>query len=172
MALVNEDLRTAMRNWVSGVTVVTALAADSTPVGITVSSFTSVSLDPPLVLVCLFKDSDAAQAVMASGGFAASILSDTQADLSTRFAGFDPAFPKGVDRFADLETTTLQTGAPLLKAALSGFDCTVTATHDGGTHAIFVAEVVGVLQQQNPGPPLVYFNRGYYDLTPQEQDQK
>jgi flavin reductase (DIM6/NTAB) family NADH-FMN oxidoreductase RutF len=168
MSVDQEQLRTAMRNWVSGVTVVTAVDEDATPVGITASSFTSVSLDPPLVLICLFKETDAARAVLVTGGFTANILADDQAALSTRFAGFDPDFPKDADRFADLKTQTLVTGAPLLEDALSGFDCQVTSTHDGGTHYVFIAEVVGVLQQQDAGAPLVYYNRKYHDLTAQD----
>lgn len=163
-----EQLRTAMRNWVSGVTIVASRHADGTAVGITASSFTSVSLDPPLVLVCLFKETQAAQAVITSGAYSANILGDAQAGLSARFASVDPNFPKGSDRFADLAVETLETGAPLLLDALSSFDCKVKETHDGGTHYIFVAEVVGVRQQATPSAPLVYFNRGYYDLTPQD----
>lgn len=165
----SESVRIGLRNWVSGVTVVTTQLPSQPPIGLTVSSFTSVSLDPPLLVVCIFKETEMANAILQAQSFGISILSDQQAHLSVRFAGFDPNFPKDADRFAALPVRYLQTGAPLLADALAGFDCRVMAHHDGSTHYIFVAEVVDVFAHADGDlqPPLVYYNRGYHDLTPQ-----
>ena len=163
-----ESVRFALRNWVSGVSVVTTRHhTEDKPIGLTVSSFTSVSLDPPLLLVCLFKETDAAQAIVESGQFAINLLDHTQAHLSTRFAGYDPEFPKGSDRFLGLELLSMA-GVPMLKDALASFQCRVKDAHDGSSHYIFVGEVVNVHHQEEHIEPLVYYNRGYHHLTPHE----
>ncbi len=170
MTAASELVRAGLRNWVSGVTIVTTQLPEQAPVALTVSSFNSLSLDPPLLLVCIYKETELAQAILQSKRFGLSILSERQADLSVRFAGFDPNFPKESDRFAGLDMRHLQTGVPLLSDAVAAFDCRLWAQHDGSTHYIFVGEVVDVFSQPEDASiaPLVYYNRGYYDLTPQE----
>lgn len=161
-------VRAAMRNWASGVTVVTTQLDEQTPVGLTASSFTSVSLEPPLLMVCIFKETDLAQTVLQTKTFGISLLSDAQASLSGRFAGFDPDFPKDANRFIDLNIRRLETNSPLLADALVGFDCRLWANYDGSTHYIFVGEVVDLfVTNDEMQKPLVYFNRNYHDLTPQ-----
>lgn len=163
MTLNPETLRMAMRNWTTGVTVVTT-AYEGQFAGMTVSSFTSVSLQPPTVLVCLNRDSYGHEMVSKSGVYAVSMLAAGQDALSNRFAGLDPAV---TDRFAGLDYTTEQTGSPLLPGALVHLDCEVRSTHEVATHTIFIAEVVYVWSDAEK-KPLVYHNRGYHLLTTPE----
>ncbi|NDJ85870.1 MAG: flavin reductase family protein [Chloroflexi bacterium] len=162
------QLRLTLRRWPSGVTVVTAQRENMpSPVGVTVSSFTSVSLEPPLILVCLFKETDVAQAILSARAFGVMLLGDDQADLSVRFAGFDPDFPDGADRFENLQTYHLVTGAPLFEHAIAALDCRVWAIHDGSTHYIIVGQVVAARTPSvdDDRQTLVYYNRGYHELT-------
>lgn len=161
MTVADNTFRSAMRHWVSGVTVVTAAQRSANPVGITVSSFTSVSMEPPLVLVCIHKETESAAAIVAVQCFGVNILDANQSDLSGRFAGYDPGFPKDSDRFRDLTVSHLTTGAPILDAALVAFDCKVQTTTDGGTHHIFIAQVEAVVMREADAMPLVYYNRDY-----------
>ena len=153
-------LRLAMRRWASGVTVVSSqYGADRH--GMTVSSFTSVSLEPPLVLVSLEIGKRTHRLVKQSGVYAVSILGQSHQRISDLFAGRET---DSEDRFADLETYTLRSGAPLLLDSLAGFDCEVVAAHDAGTHTLFIGKVTAV--QLGPGgPPLLYYNRAYRRLA-------
>ena len=160
MAVDSKALRMTMRQWATGVTVVTTVAGDERA-GMTVSSFTSVSLDPPTVLVCLNKESYAHVLVKRSGIFAISMLGVGQEALSNRFAGLDPAI---TDRFEGLNLTTAQTGCPLLPGAIGWLDCIVRSEHDTYTHTIFIGEVV-FAQRDAERAPLVYHNRSYHALV-------
>ena len=154
-----EQLRQAMRHWTTGVGVTTT-AYDGIQHGMTVSSFTSLSLKPPLVMVSLGKSTRTHDLVLDSGVFAVTILSSLQQDISDRFAGRI----KGVtDRFVGVETFTLETGSPMIQGGLSYFDCRVTATHDARTHTVFIGELVAV-QAGEQGEPLVYFDREYREI--------
>ena len=158
MPLSKQDLKNAFARWATGVTIVTARSGDRIH-GMTVSAFTEVSLDPPLVLVCIDKDSST-QAVIAEGKiFAVNILERGQADLSSRFAS------KEVEdrRFDGLEYQTGVTGAPLLAGTVANLDCRLTATHDAGDHFIFVGEVVDL--RLFDGEPLMFHDRGYRGLV-------
>jgi flavin reductase (DIM6/NTAB) family NADH-FMN oxidoreductase RutF len=161
MTIQPESLRVAMRLWTTGVTIVTT-HFEGQLAGMTVSSFTSVSLEPPTVLVCLNKSAYAHNLVQQSGVYAISLLGKGQSALSNRFAGLDPTVS---DRFEGVAYTTAKTGAPLLAGAIAHFDCVVRSTHDTLTHTIFVAEVVAVWSAPD-GVPLVYHNRGYHELIP------
>lgn len=160
MALDPNALRQTMRQWSTGVTVVTTVAGQERA-GMTVSSFTSVSLQPPTVLVCLNKETYAHDLVMKSGVYGISLLGVGQEVLSNRFAGLDPTVS---DRFAGLNLITAVTGAPLLADAIAWFDCVVKQTLDTTTHTIYVAEVVYANSDPSRAP-LVYHNRSYNVLT-------
>jgi len=173
MALDTHALRMTMRQWVTGVTIVTSAvksgAPDSSGVngmvsgmgGMTVSSFTSVALEPPTVLVCLNKETFTHDLVARSGVYAISMLGADQEALSNRFAGGEPNM---AERFAGLELSYADTGSPLLPGALAWLDCVVRESLNTGTHTIYVAEVV--YAHVNPdAAPLVYHNRGYRMLT-------
>jgi flavin reductase (DIM6/NTAB) family NADH-FMN oxidoreductase RutF len=160
-------MRDTLRLWASGVTVVTS-QHDSQRAGMTVSAFNSLSLEPPLVLVCLFKDTRLAQMVTDSRIFAISILNAEQAALSDRFAGRVP-LAEGEDRFDSVTTTTAVTGSPILTDALAWLDCRVHALHDGGTHWIVVGAVQATGQHYDAHPaPLIYYNRAYRQMETQD----
>lgn len=156
MALDSQILRMTMRQWATGVTIVTSLAGDARS-GMTVSSFTSVSLEPPTVLVCLNRDTRTHAHVAQSGVYGISLLAADQEALSNRFAGLEPAIE---DRFEGVPTRTAQTGVPLLVGALAWLDCRVIQSIDTSTHTIYIGEVVDV-QVHSEGEPLIYHNRRY-----------
>jgi flavin reductase (DIM6/NTAB) family NADH-FMN oxidoreductase RutF len=155
------DLRMAMRFWTTGVTVVTTEYQGITH-GMTVSSFTSVSLTPPLILVALERKSRTHEIVEKSGIFGVTILGEDQREVSDRFAGRHTEY---TDRFKNLDVFTLATGSPMLLAGLASFDCKVTATYPGGTHTIFIGNVIASQINHEQGEPLVYFDRNYRRLA-------
>ncbi len=154
-----EQLRLAMRQWTTGVTVVTSML-NEVQHGMTVSSFTSVSLVPPMVLVSLERDVLTHQLVRQSGIFGVSILAEGHEEISNRFAGRDPELD---DRFQGLELFTLQTGAPLLAESRANFDCEVVNQYEAGSHSLFIGLVVAVRLGAS-GKPLVYYDRHYRQL--------
>ena len=152
-------MREAMRQWATGVTVVSSIY-DGLQHGMTVSSFTSISLDPPLVLVSLAKEARTHDLVQRSNIFGITLLNQAQEGISDRFAG---RTTENQDRFAGLDTFTLYTGAPFLFGGLSFLDCTVVASHDVGDNTLFIGEVIAV-QVTQEGDPLIYYNRSYRRL--------
>lgn len=163
MSLDPEAMRRTMRLWACGVTVVTASDGERRA-GMTASSFTSISLEPPLILVCLHKESETCQLVQETQKFAVSFLGENQADISSQFAGYTP-LPEGADRFYNIETFTHTTGSPILKDAIGWMDCSVYGVQDGATHLIFVAEVIATDRKDDPVYPLVYHNRAYREFV-------
>ena len=155
-----EQLRQAMRAWSSGVTVVTASHAGEQH-GMTVNSFTSVSLEPPLIIISLQTGSRTQELVSQAKAFAVTILADDQQDLSDRFAGH---VPDAEDRLAGLQTEILLTGAPLIKGGLSYLDCRVKQTIPLGASTLFLAEVVAA-QGNKTDSPLIYHNRTYHKVS-------
>ncbi|MEX1247039.1 MAG: flavin reductase family protein [Anaerolineales bacterium] len=157
-----DKLRQALRLWTTGVTIVAARHQGVTH-GMTVNSFTSLSLDPPLVSVSLEKITRTHQLVKSAGVFAVTILPQAQRALSDRFAGRDN---EQSNRFAQVDTLSLETGSPILVHGLAYFDCRVAASHDAGTHTLFIGQVLacGTLVEGQP-QPLVYFNRGYRKIA-------
>lgn len=159
MTLDSEQLRNAMRGWTTGVAVVTA-AHDGQRYGMTVNSFTSISLEPPLICVTLKRLTHTYELVERSGEFALTILSDDQKPLSDRFAG---KIPDIHDRFEGVETETLLLKAPLIKGGLAYFNCRVVSASPVGENILVVAEVVAARGKES-GEPLVYHNRVYWKL--------
>ncbi len=160
MSQAGENLRQSMRHWPTGVTVVTSQFGDIRH-GMTVNSFTSVSLEPPVVSVTLANATRTYQLVCQSGVMAITILNEDQGEISDRFAG---RIPEDGDRFADLETFSLVTGAPLLVGGLSFLDCRVRAQLPLELSTLFLLDVIAA-QPSEQNRPLVYFNRGYHLLT-------
>jgi len=148
-------LRHAMRKWATGVAIVTS-AYDGAAHGMTASSFTSVSLTPPQVLISLALATRTHALLRASRVFAVSLLAAGQEDISDRFAGRG----EHDDRLAGLDTFTLVTGVPLLRDAIAHFDCRVIATFTSGSHTIFIGEVLAA-QSSESAAPLVYYDRAY-----------
>ena len=155
----SEQLRQAMRAWSSGVTVVTAEHAGARH-GMTVSSFTSVALDPPLIIVSLQVSSRTHALVSQAMSFAVTVLSAEQQEISDRFAG---RMSDTEDRLADLETETLVTGAPCLVGGLAYLDCRVIQTIPVGSNTLFLAEVVAT--RSHEGSPLIYHDQRYHRLA-------
>ena len=162
MTLDPEQLRHAMRAWTTGVTVVTAIHAGQ-QYGMTVNSFTSISLEPPLVSLALKKLTHTHDLVEKSGEFSVTILASAQKELSDRFAGKHPEIK---DRFEGVATETLLINAPLLKGGIAYFNCRVTDSMSVGENTLFVAEVIAA-QGDGMGEPLVYHNRVYWKLMGQ-----
>lgn len=161
MTLDSEQLRRAMRAWTTGVSVLTA-AHDGQQFGMTVNSFSSVSLEPPLVSVTLRKLTHTYDLVEKSGEFAVTILAADQGNLSDRFAG---KFPNITDRFDGVPTERLLIDAPLLRGGIAYFNCRVIHTIPYGENTLFIAEVIAV-RGEGAGEPLVYHNRVFWKLTP------
>jgi flavin reductase len=155
----SEDLRSAMRAWTTGVAIVTAAHAGRQH-GMTVSSFTSISLAPPLIVISLSAGSQTHELIRQSGAFGVTILAASQQALSERFASRQPA---GSDRMAGLQTETFITGAPFIKGGLAFMDCKVTQSIDAGMNTLLVAEVLAVRGDDHI-EPLVYHDRAYRRL--------
>jgi flavin reductase (DIM6/NTAB) family NADH-FMN oxidoreductase RutF len=157
MAVGKEEFRRALGHFASGVTVVTSRGQGGKPQGITVSAFTSVSLEPPLILVCIDKRASIHDQLVEGSHFAVSILAEDQELISRRFAS------KEEDRFDGVGFTEGVTGSPLLTGSVATIECRVAHTYPGGDHTIFVGEVeaTGVTE----GKPLLYFRSGYNELA-------
>jgi flavin reductase (DIM6/NTAB) family NADH-FMN oxidoreductase RutF len=160
MTLDSEQLRRAMRAWTTGVTVVTAKYKDQ-QYGMTVNSFTSISLEPPLVSLALKQLTHTHDLIEKSGEFAVTILSAEQKELSDRFAG---KLPDVKDRFEGVPTETLVLNAPLLTGGMAFFNCRVVNAVAVGENTLFVAEVIAV-SGEGGGDPLVYHNRVYHKIV-------
>lgn len=149
-----------MRNWATGVTVV-ATELNGARHGMTVSSFTSVSLDPPLVLVSLERGTQTHRLLEQTGNFSVTVLGEGQQAISDRFAG---RMADDGGRFAGLETFTLVTGAPFIRGGLAYLDCRVVMTYLAGTHTVFIGEVMAVQGGDETAAPLLYHDRDYHQL--------
>jgi len=155
-----EIMRLAMRNWATGVTIVSSIY-NGTRHGMTVSSFTSVSIDPAMVLVSLQEHARTHRLVKESGIFAVTVLDQSQTAISDRFAG---RHTEKLDRFRGVDSFTLVTGAPLIRGGLVGFDCQVCDTNEIGQHTLFIGQVLA-MQKGDGKQPLIYFDRHYYSVS-------
>ena len=145
--------RTVLGHFCTGVTIVTA-AADGEPVGLTCQSFTSVSLDPPLVLFVPAKGSNSWPRIRHAGHFCANVLSEEQEELGRRFA------IRGADKFAGVGWRPGPTGAPVLDGCIAFIECDLEAVHEAGDHDIAVGRVVD-LGISGKGSPLLFYRGGY-----------
>ena len=145
--------RTVLGHFATGVVIVSAIDGDE-PVGMACNSFTSVSLEPPLVLFCAAKSSTTWPRIQAAGKWAANILDDDGEEICRLFA------QKGADRFAHIAYTPGRTGSPILDDALAFVDCETLVEHDAGDHVIVVGGVVE-LGYQHEGKPLLFYRGGY-----------
>jgi flavin reductase (DIM6/NTAB) family NADH-FMN oxidoreductase RutF len=159
MPIDQNQLRKVMHQWSSGVCVVSTQFQEISH-GMTVSSFTSVSLDPHLVAISLMKNSRTHDFVIDAGNFGITILSSAQKKISEIFAGQIPDYE---NRFEGLEIWTMTTGAPLLKGGLAFLDCKLTTAYDYGTNSLFIGEVLDA-KVGDGGMPLLYFNQHYHQL--------
>jgi 3-hydroxy-9,10-secoandrosta-1,3,5(10)-triene-9,17-dione monooxygenase reductase component len=156
MTLPPRALRNALGAFATGVTIVTTRTAGGDDVGLTANSFSSVSLEPPMVLWSLAKTSGSIEAFREAGHFAVHILAADQDDLSSRFAA------KQIDKFAGLELERGRDEVPLLNGCTARFECRTAFQYEGGDHVIFVGEVENLTHSERP--PLI-FHGGRYGMV-------
>lgn len=156
MSIDEAQFKAAMSQFASGVTVVTT-EYGGTQYGMTVASFASLSLHPPLVLVCIEKSVKSHDAIASAGKFGVSILAQSQQDVSGRFAS------RAEDKFAGMPMRLGESGVPLVEGALCALECRLYAQLPGGDHTIFVGEVLNAAVAHD-GAPLVYYRSGYRAL--------
>jgi len=161
MTLDPENLRAAMRAWTAGITVVTTVN-EGHKHGMTVNSFTSISLDPAMITISLQQTTRTHEYVSKSRVFGLTILSAGQSKVSDLFAG---RFPDVENRFSDLQMETLVTGSPLIVGGLAWLDCRVTQSFDAGMNTLFIAEVLAA-RSFGEDQPLIYHSRKYWGLSP------
>ena len=156
VAVEEGEFRKAMSCFASGVTVVTT-EHDGARFGITVSAFSSLSLDPPLVLVCIDKSTHIHDVIGKAERFAVNMLDEGQQEISNQFAS------RIDDRFDGVEVEEGRLKLPLLSGALAAVECRLHATLPGGDHTIFVGEVIGT--HMRDGNPLLYYRSEYRTLA-------
>ena len=159
MAIDGRDLRNAMGLFATGVTIITTKDASGKPFGLTANAFSSLSLDPPMLLICVDKGVDCYACFDESKVFAVNFLSLAQEELSTRFA------TKGIEKFEGLSYSVGELGVALLDGALAHFECTVAHAHEGGDHTIYLGEVQRLVTME--GDPLLFYQGKYRSLAPQ-----
>jgi len=152
----SEEFRHACGRFATGITIASVLDASGSPHGLTVSSFASVSLDPPLILVCLGHDVSVIDHFRVAKNFGINVLAEGQHHLSDRFAR------KGQDRFDGLEWQPGETGVPLLTGVLASMECRTSHRFTAGDHDIFVGEMLAA--RVADGEPLIYFASQYRGL--------
>jgi flavin reductase (DIM6/NTAB) family NADH-FMN oxidoreductase RutF len=157
MAVEKAEFRRALGHFAAGVTVVTAKFDDARLAGITVTAFTSVSLEPPLVLICIDKRSRMHDKLQVGGNFAVNMLAQDQEFVSRRFASGD------ADPFREIGYREGVTGAPLLQGTTAAVECRIVELLPGGDHTIILGEVEAT--QVSEGKPLLYFRGGYAQLA-------
>ncbi len=156
MTVSPDEFRSVLGRFPSGVTVVTTKGHDGSDAGMTVSAFSSVSLEPPLVLICIEKSASAYGALTRSTGFVVNILSADQEQIARRFAIID------IDRFEGVGYSRNQNGIAVLDDLLGVIECNTFAQHDAGDHTIIVGEVEAA--RAETGTPLLYYRGGYAQL--------
>lgn len=154
-----DEFRRLLGHFATGVTIVTTSDADARPTGLTVSAFASLSLDPPLVLVCVAHKAQSYPALRERGRFAVNMLSADQLELSRRFA------TTRLDKFDGVAYRPSPSGLPLLHGALAWIECVTVAAHDEGDHTVFVGRVEH--GDAGAGEPLLYY-RGTYKRLGEE----
>ena len=155
MPIDDAEFKRAMSHFASGVTVVTT-EHEGRQYGMTVASFASLSLHPPLVLVCVEKNVKTHDAIAAAGRFGVSILAQEQADISSRFAS------RSDDKFSGVSVSQGKLGVPLIDNALTTVECRLRHSLPGGDHTIYIGEVVEAHIRE--GEPLLYFRSGYREM--------
>jgi flavin reductase (DIM6/NTAB) family NADH-FMN oxidoreductase RutF len=154
--IASEEFRHACGRFATGVTVATALDAHGRPHGLTVNSFNSISLTPPLVSICLGLNVTVLGAFHEAEYYGINVLAENQREISDRFAR------KGLDRFANISWHRGKSGAPLITGCIASLECAIRQRIPCGDHEIFIGEVVHT--QVNSGQPLIFYASGYRRL--------
>jgi len=154
MAINNQEFKNALKLWASGVSVVTANSSKGEQ-GMTATSFVSVSMDPPQILVCINETAETGAAILESKKFAVNILAADQEQVSNQFAGGSSM----EERFANTAWYDGELGQPVFENCLASVECTVVQQVKAGTHWVIIGEIQST--QCNEGEPLLYFNSAY-----------
>ncbi|MEI6791083.1 MAG: flavin reductase family protein [Myxococcaceae bacterium] len=155
-----EAYKEVMSHWPSGVSIITSVF-EGRRYGMTVSAFTSVSLHPAMICICVDKKAQMCELLQKSQQFAVNILDKTQVELAKTFANHKLDMP---ERFAHAEFDMTETQSPVLVNCLAWLDCALHSFHDTGDHVIYVAEVqkAKTLEQKEP---VIYYRRGWYQVS-------
>jgi flavin reductase (DIM6/NTAB) family NADH-FMN oxidoreductase RutF len=163
MAIDRAEFRKCLGSFATGVTVITAMGPRGEPVGNTVSSFNSVSLDPPLILWSLGRHAYSLKAYLSTDHFAVNVLREGQKAMSHRFA-------KALgNKWEGLEYDIWESGCPILPNALAIFECKIAHTYVGGDHVIFVGEVINA-DHDPGGRPLLFYRGNYSSIVSEEPE--
>ena len=154
----SKQLRSVLGSYPTGVTIVTTVDALAQPVGVTVNSFASLSLDPPLVSWCLRRSSYSLLAFRHSRRFTINVLGSSHSALCTRFAKGDP------NKWHGIPFQLGGNGCPSLEQSIAALECTHVGEHDAGDHVLFIGEIKQAWAAQG-AHPLVFFRGGYYELA-------
>jgi flavin reductase (DIM6/NTAB) family NADH-FMN oxidoreductase RutF len=154
------DFRGAVGAFATGVTVITT-HGEADVYGMTANAFSSVSLDPPLVLVCVISGTTGAETIERNGAFAVNVLGTHQEPISRFFSSRDR--PRGQHAFREVPHFTAATGSPIIERAAAYLDCWLAAAHEAGDHLIFIGEVVA-LGVDREARPLLFHHGGYLNL--------
>jgi flavin reductase (DIM6/NTAB) family NADH-FMN oxidoreductase RutF len=157
MPIEKSELRRVMGHFATGVTVITTHDEKGKVAGLTANAVTSVSLVPPLILICVDKAAECYPAFEQSGVFVVNVLAEEQEDVSRRFA------TRGADKFEGIGYRLNDDGCPILTDSVAHLDCRIVQTHDGGDHTIYVGEVdAGDAEER---PPLLFYRGGYRKIA-------
>ncbi len=155
------ELRDVLGMYATGVTVITTQGVTE-PYGMTANSFTGVSLDPPLVLVCAMSQAQGAATISDNGHFAVNVLTAEQEAISHFFASRNR--PRGPNAFAEIPHRRLATGAPIIENVAAYLDCRLVTEYEVGDHTIFIGEVLALGAEAAARSPLLFFSGGYRTL--------
>ena len=161
MTIDQREFRNALGCFASGVTVITTLDENGGPVGLTINSFSSLSLDPPLVLFCLDRKVTSFDAFQNNSHFAVNVLAEDQEDLSRRFAQVGP------DKWVGVEFSAWDSGCPIFEECLANIECDVDTIADGGDHVVITGTVKQFRYDEDGARPLLFY-RGRYGRLPFE----
>jgi flavin reductase (DIM6/NTAB) family NADH-FMN oxidoreductase RutF len=155
MTIDPREFRNTVGCFATGITIITTIDEDGGPVGFTANSFSSVSLDPPLVLFCLDRRVASFDAFHEDRSFAVNILSAEQGDLSQRFA------TSGPDKWNGVAFDSWDRGCPIFSGCLANFECDIHSIYEGGDHVVVIGEVVRMASAEEAPKPLLYYRGGY-----------
>jgi len=158
MAIDNQEFKDTLKRWASGVSVITTNSSEGEQ-GMTVTSFASVSMDPPQILICVNETAETGTAILESKNFAVNILTTEQEQVSNQFAGGSSM----LERFKNVKWHPSDLDLPIFDEALASIECNVVEQVKAGTHWIIIGEIQST--QCNEGKPLLYFNSGYRSVA-------
>ncbi len=158
MTIDQREFRDTVGCFATGITVITTIDTNDNPIGLTANSFSSLSLDPPMVLFCLDRNVTSFNAFKTGSPFAVNILSDGQQDISARFA------QSGPEKWNGLEFDSWDSKCPILQGCLANMECTVASIFEGGDHVIVIGEVSRMTRVDDETRPLVFYRGRYTNL--------